>query len=389
MKVLVVGGGISGLSLALALANENIETEVFEQNDFVDTTGTGIQLSPNGSHIVEALPLDGILADIGTAPQNLQVRDGITNKDLCSFSLNSEKPAKCSMRTGYYHVARSSLIELLSRSARKNTYVSLHAKQEVKQVIQKEDSASIVLSDVEVDADFVVGCDGIHSLTHNSAFKQRQKRWTGFVAYRILCDLSQVPSRFAECPVLSLGPYRHIVTYPLFHENKLNCVFIVPESEESLESWSQLGNRQQLHDHFRLWSPDIGDLVNVLPEDKLFKWGLYRDNSLKRYWNGNRIFLIGDACRSVLPFTAQGAALALEDVALLTRFLCRWSNSEDKGVRFRHYSAKRKRRTIQIDLMNRACQLSYHTPRMLGKFRDYSLPLGYVAVKKIVHDFVI
>ena len=285
MKCLIAGGGIAGLACSLSLARHGIESVVFEQREFGDTTGTGIQLSPNVTHLLEALPLTRDLETICERPKSLHITDGYNNTKLFAVPLFDPK------NPPYYHVLRPSLVELLAESASKNPLITLIPETRVVAPQSTTDEVLIESDGQTWTGDVLIGCDGTHSMVKQSFFANPPRKWTGFVAYRAAFDSALAPSQMMQNPHLFLGQKRHVVTYPLTKQERLNCVFVVPQKKEITESWETTGTKSTLRDEYQSWSREIKNLIDVIPEEKLFRWGLYTDSTFGARWFNDRVVL--------------------------------------------------------------------------------------------------
>lgn len=381
MKCLIVGGGISGLVCALSLAKHQIQSCVIEQRDFTDTSGAGIQLSPNATGLLQKLPLARSLDPICDKPDFLRIRNGIDNRLIASVRLN--EPAK----VPYYHVLRSALVKLLVDSARVNPHIELVADAQVTEVEHRSESISVSTVDEKRLGDLLIGCDGAQSYIAKRFLSHLGKKWSGFAAYRAVIELDGVPDFFTHEPQLLLDAKKHVVTYPLFKNEKVNCVFVVPERSPVNESWVSTGELERLISLFRSWSPQTGDLISAIPQDRLFKWGLYHDPSVHTSWTEGRVVLAGDACHTILPFAAQGAALAIEDTVFLAQSLARLKSASSLFKVLRKYESVRSKRARLVKQMSRINQSVFHAPNWLSGPRNLSLPMGSWLIKRLIYDY--
>lgn len=366
---------------ALSLAKHGIESSVFEQRGFSDSTGAGIQLSPNASTLLNQLPLTEELSAICDQPEWLDLRRNSDNTLITKVRLNQSTTT-----SPYYHVLRSSFVQLLVNSASANPCIELFSNSHVSRVNSTDQNVAITSLDKTFSGDFLIGCDGSQSDIATKYLSYPCKKWSGFVAYRAIVDQHTVPYFFTQRPQLLLDTNKHVVTYPLSNEKKVNCVFVVAESSAVIESWVSAGDRKHLDSQFLNSSAHTRDLISAIPSDQLFKWGLFKDTLGRRSWYKNRLVIAGDACHTILPFAAQGAALAIEDVVLLASLIAEVDDSSYPDV-FRRYQTVRRARTQLVQSMSRINQAVFHAPEWLSVLRNLSLPFGTWLTKRLIHDY--
>ena len=381
MKCLIVGGGISGLVCALSLAKHQIQSCVIEQRDFIDTSGAGIQLSPNATDLLQKLDLSSPLDSICDRPEFIRIRNGVDNRLLASVRLNE------TLNVPYYHVLRASLIELLVGSARVDPCIELVANTRVTKVDNHSESVSVATLDETKTGDLLIGCDGAQSFIAKNFLSHPSKNWSGFAAYRAVIEPEGVPDSFTNEPQLLLDVKKHVVTYPLVKDEKVNCVFVVPEQSPVNESWVSTGELERLKKLFRSWSSESKELISAIPPEKLFKWGLYHDPSVHTSWVKNRMALAGDACHTILPFAAQGAALAIEDTVFLSSLLTQLNDTSSLFEVLHKYESVRSKRARLVKQMSRINQSVFHAPNWLSGPRNLSLPLGSWLIKRLIYDY--
>ena len=381
MNCLIVGGGISGLVCALSLAKHQIRSCVIEQRAFNDNSGAGIQLSPNATNLLQKLPLSSSLEAICDRPDFLRIRNGVDNRLLASVRLNE------SSNVPYFHVLRASLIELLVDSARVHPCIELIANTRVTEIDNRSESVSVSTLDERKTGDLLIGCDGAQSFIAKNYLSYPSKNWSGFAAYRAVIEPEGVPDFFTHEPQLLLDVKKHVVTYPLVKDEKVNCVFVVPEQSPVNESWVSTGELERLKKLFRSWSSEFKELISAIPPEKLFKWGLYHDPSVHTSWVNNRLVLAGDSCHTILPFAAQGAALAIEDTMFLTSLLTQLNNTFSLIEALREYESVRSKRARLVKQMSRINQSVFHAPNWLSGMRNLSLPMGSWLIKRLIYDY--
>ncbi|TXN39505.1 MULTISPECIES: FAD-dependent monooxygenase, partial [unclassified Methylobacterium] len=172
-----------------------------------------------------------------------------------------------------------------------------------------------------------------------------------------------VPEALAgEATGLWLGRGRHVVHYPIHAGRDLNVVAIVPERQGD-EDWGRLGDPAVLRAHFRTCAPELLELLTV--PDSWLVWSL-ADRPVARPIARGRVALLGDAAHPVLPFLAQGAALAIEDCSILTRCLAEHPVADALAA----YTKARRRRVRRVQRAARGNGRTYHAGGLTAFVRD-------------------
>jgi salicylate hydroxylase len=170
-------------------------------------------------------------------------------------------------------------------------------------------------------ADLVVGADGIKSLVRRHTVGADDPVFTGQVAWRCTVPIERIapPLRSDIVSTIWCGPRNHAVTYYLRSGQLLNFVGCV-EREADEESWTTRRPWQELNDDYAGWHPMVRAVIDAVDRDQCFRWALNRRSPVQR-WSSGRVTLLGDAVHATLPYMAQGAAMAIEDAAVLARAL--------------------------------------------------------------------
>ncbi|SNY40801.1 FAD-dependent monooxygenase [Paractinoplanes atraurantiacus] len=295
----VVGAGVGGLTAALALRREGFSrVTVYERQAELPFEGYGIQISPNAAAL-----LDGHVFAAAARPPYREIRRWRDDAVISRIDLQR-------YRTPYYTMRRGDLIAALASP------VVLNAP---------------VRSAADLDAEIVIGADGLNSALHGAIASDRP-RDSGYVAYRAV-----VPAGLDRV-VVWLGPGRHLVAYPI--GGGVNVVAVVPDDGVALE------------DGFAEWHPAPRRLIALMNGSPSH---LLRDRVPLPCWHEGKVVLIGDAAHPMLPFAAQGAVQAIEDAAALAPLL----RHPDAFARF---EAARRPRVERIFAMSRAGLQSYHLP---------------------------
>jgi salicylate hydroxylase len=309
MRVIVIGAGIGGLAAGLMLRRAGIEVDIFEQASELREIGAGIQISPNASIILQRLGLTDQMRKFGVRPLTIQIRkwdDGrvLTRQPLAEY---------CERNFGapYYHFHRADLLDILSNALPRSV---LHLNHRCIEVRFYRECAEVTFQDrTVVDADVVIGADGIHSIIRELLLGPESARFSGHVAYRGLVRSERIADLGLElCASSWWGPGRHFVQYFVGAGARwVNWVAVVP-GEWRVESWTERGEVADALREFDGWHPQVRSIIGAV--ELTNRWALYDRDPLPR-WTTGRVTLLGDAAHAMLPYMAQGAAQSIEDAA--------------------------------------------------------------------------
>jgi len=230
------------------------------------------------------------------------------------------------------------------------TNITLQLGKKLRRLQQTPDCANLIFEDeTQVHYDYVIGCDGIRSQVRKSLFGQESPRFTGHVAWRGLVASTALPAEFIQpSATVWLGPGKHFVHYYVRKGELINFVAIVETDSWREESWTASGDKQELKSLFDGWHTSLSQLIDAA--DSCFKWALY-DREPMPACTLQRATLVGDACHPMLPYLAQGAAMAIEDAWVLSRLLEQWTDQPAGGLN--EYQKYRLPRTRRVQLASR------------------------------------
>ena len=355
MKVLISGGGIGGITAALCLAHSGHEVAVFEQAENFAEIGAGIQLSPNCTRVLHHIGLEDALRARAFLPNGTQFRSWKSGRVIAETSLGQE--AEAQYGSPYYHMHRGDLLSVLVEAAKKQTNITLCTGSPITDYKQDGSYVIAISEDEEFSGDVLIGADGIHSVIRNKLWGDEKPNFTGNVAWRALVPADQLPEGLIR-PMSTAwwGPHKHFVHYYVRSGTLVNCVCVVEKTGWEVESWTTPGDYAELKADFKGWHRDIQTLIDTANKDSLFKWALF-DRPPMAQWSKGRVTLLGDACHPTLPFMAQGAAMAIEDGAVLAACLNKSDNVEEN---LQTYEDLRKKRTAGIQNGSRRNARVFH-----------------------------
>ena len=354
MRIAIIGGGIGGLSAALQLVKAGFDVHVYEQAAAIGEIGAGIQISPNASRLLVRLGLKPAMDKVGVRPLAVHQRRWDDGRTLQRAPLGPEVEA--AFGAPYYHFHRGDLAELLGTAVPAER---LHVRHKLVDLIQKgERVVARFENGASVEADLLIGADGIHSRMRHLLFGPEEPRFTGCVAWRGLVPGERLKHHNIEVVSHSwMGPEGHVVHYWVASGRLMNVVCVVEHGTWTKESWTDKGEVAEVLERYEGWHPIVRGLIGAFPET--FIWALHDRLPLPR-WSDGRVTLLGDACHPMLPMMAQGAAQSIEDGAALAASLT--TTPGDVTGALVRYEEVRKPRATRLQEASAANRKRFHLP---------------------------
>ena len=362
MKIVIAGGGIGGLSAAVALCKVGFEVEVVERASALQDVGAGLQLSPNATKGLAALGVLEAVASLSSMPETLEMRIGRTGQTV--FSIPIAKEARNRYGAPYLHVHRADLIEILRRAA---VHAGAQIRLGARVSAYVRDAAGLRVgldTGAILPCDLLVGADGVRSTVRRQMLGEETPRFTGAVAWRMTAPADVAPD-LPRSAIVWAGPGRHAVTYRIRRGELINFVGVVETRDWRSESWDQAGDLVELAKEFGGWASPILDIIAAA--DQCFVWALFDRDPLAG-WSEDGVTLLGDACHPMPPFQAQGAAMAIEDAIVLAKCL------QAEGVSaasLQRYEKLRKPRTSKVLASARANMGVFHRSNAVTQAATY------------------
>lgn len=355
-KIIIIGAGLGGLTLALSLLREGFDVTVLEQASKLGEVGAGIQISANGARVLHHLGLEEALAKVAFHPESGEMRHWQTGKVLITRPLGDASVERFGFP--YYHMHRADFHGVLEAAVRKTAPDAVRLNAKVARIEQDGDGVRAITTGGEtVSGDVLIGCDGIHSVVRETLFGADDPHFTGCIAWRATIPVERLPKDHVR-PVASnwIGQGGHFVHYYLRRGELVNCVGVLEGQDWSAESWSAEGDQADFLRDFDNWHEDLKVLIRSA--ERCFRWGLFDRDPMPR-WSEGRIALLGDACHPMLPFMAQGAVMGIEDAHTLMRCL---QENTDPAAALRRYEDLRRERTATVQRMARENMTFFHNP---------------------------
>ena len=373
--VIIVGAGIGGLTAALAIARRGFEVAVFDQAQRLDEVGAGIQLSPNASRILLALGLAEQLQRHVVIPEELRVIDARTARVLARAPLG----AAAERRYGapYWVIHRGDLQTVLVEAVRAHPGIVLHLGARIEDFTLTEAgvtiSARAAQGDLEHRGAALIGADGLWSSLRRSLGHGREPRFAGHSAWRALAPAEAVvPALRAPAVNLWLGSGAHLVHYPVGGGSLVNVVAIIRDDWREA-GWSAPAERADILARYSAatWSTTARALLAAPRQWQ--KWALY-DRAPLAHWGTGAVTLLGDAAHPMLPYLAQGAAMAIEDAAVLAQRLA--ETRDNPAAAMRRYERQRRARTARAQRAARHHGTIYQLGGPAASLRSLALAVG-------------
>ncbi len=352
MRVVIVGGGVAGLALALGLRRQGIDYAVLEQAPRLEAVGAGIQLSPNATRALRHLGIGDRLDDFAVRPSWHRFVDWQDGRALLTTPLGDKVVA--AFGSPYMHAHRADLLDAILQEIGDDPRIRLGVR--VADVGEDGTSAWAELEGGErVTGDVLVAADGVRSRIREGLFAPEAPRFSGCMAWRGLTPADAVRDLgYERDSYIWMGPERSMVIYFVSGGRLINWIGIGPSDGDTRESWTTQGTTAAALKEYEGWHPMVRGLIERSAPP--FKWALY-DRAPLDDWRRGRIVLIGDAAHAMLPYHAQGAAQSIEDAWVLAR---RLALAPDIDAALESYVALRRERTTQVQGASRAAQDLFH-----------------------------
>jgi salicylate hydroxylase len=366
LKIAIVGGGIGGLAAAAFLNQAGLSATVYEQTRELREIGAGLVVAPNMARLLRRLgvlePLLKTAVRLETGWEFRRWRGGavLSAEDLAT---------RCEQLYGEhtYTAHRADLLDAINGAVPGDTVRLGKRCVKVELEAGAEGASPVLLTFADgevVEADVVIGADGIHSLVRATVTETTETppAYSGSCAFRALVPAREAPA-FAREPaqVLWLGPGHHLVHYPVRAGELINLVAFAPAGGYTTESWTATATVAEFLAEFEGWDPRLTALIEAAGVPG--RWALLDRQPLRR-WSRGPVTLLGDAAHPMFPFYGQGAAQAIEDAAALARYLSeeRAAERADPAAALRRYEAARIPRTSRLQEVSHARGRLNHLP---------------------------
>jgi salicylate hydroxylase len=356
--VAIVGGGIGGLTAALAMLRNGIDVTVYEQAPELKELGAGVQISSNGTRVLYALGLKDAIERLGVVVAGKEIRLWSTGQTWKLFDLGGQSVERYGAPYMMFH--RGDLHAILLDAIRSAKPDAIRLGCKCVGVAQDGEDVTLSFEDGEtVRASLTVGADGVQSRLRAALFGADRPEFTGIVAWRGLVPRDKVPPGIkTDVGTNWVGPGGHVVHYPVRGGALMNFVGLMERADWRVESWTVQGSRDEFANDFRNWHADIHAMIRAV--DVPYKWALFARPPMPA-WTQGRVTLLGDACHSMLPMMAQGAVMAIEDGMVLARALATHGVKPAALHAYERARRERANKVVQASIENGK---RFHNPDM-------------------------
>jgi salicylate hydroxylase len=317
--IMIIGGGIAGLTAALALQKQGKKVRLFEQTGEFGDVGAGITLSQPASRGLFSLGLREVIETTADIPVRAGGADYATGERLPGPDMIAAARAAGDIPY-FYQLHRADMHEILADAVMAGDPETISLDRKFVNFEQDADGVTAFFEDGGSErAEVMIGADGINSRVRALLYGDESARFTGQVAYRFLIPVEQVQDYVQMGPSVNyLGPKRMLLRYLIRHGTVVNGVAFVQTDSWTGEGWSTPVETAELLEKFVGWNDDVQGLLNNAPKEGTRKWALFDRDPLPR-WTEGRVTLMGDAAHPMLPFLGLGAAMGIEDGVVLGR----------------------------------------------------------------------
>lgn len=343
-RILIAGAGLGGLAAAGCLLKAGHDVQVFEQAPELSEVGAGIQMSANAMHVLNHLGIGETISQTSVRPEAYVFRLFDSGEIIHRFELADEHLKL--HKAPYNQAHRADLHDALADCVRALKPDAIQLNKRATGFIEDADGVTLQFDDgTTAQGDLLVGADGVKSVVRDQICGAVPATYTGDAAWRVTIPTHQLPANFMD-QVMSvwLGPGLHAVCYYVRGGDLLNFVGAVETQDIGEESWTAKFPWETFKADFAGWHEDIQTIIDLADKDACFRWALFR-RPVVEGWSTGRATILGDAAHATLPYLAQGAAMAIEDGAVLARALGQSSTLSDALAL---YERNRRERTARV-----------------------------------------
>jgi salicylate hydroxylase len=365
LRVGIAGAGIAGLTTALALARRGIASTIFERTRELSEVGAGLQVSPNAGRILESLGLTEALDRAAVQPEAIDMRSGRTGEPIVSLPLGAA--ARAAYGAPYRLLHRADLQALLLDAVHADPRITLHLGAGATAARQSADMAALTIEGAEHEFDCVIAADGVRSTLRDAVPGAATPRPSGRTAWRTTIPVGLVPRDLPQGrTTVLLNRAAHVVIYPVRSGRLVNVILVIEEDWDGPD-WSAPGDAAVLRRRFDNESTRFVSRFTAL-DLNWTRWCLTEIDP-RANWVHGRIALTGDAAHAMVPFLAQGAAMAIEDADILAEALA----TAPVPAALVRYEALRRPRAARVWKTARQAGQIYHLGGPLATARDLTM----------------
>jgi 6-hydroxynicotinate 3-monooxygenase len=341
LEIALIGAGLGGMTAAGLLQRAGFRVKVYEQASAFSRIGAGIHLTANVMKVMRRLGIERRLSDIGLHPDAFVSRAWDTGDILFELPLDAASEARYG--AAYINVHRGDLHDVLYTSLEPNTVAFGHKLRSLDATARRVKLE--FENGIKAESDIVIGADGVHSTVREFLLGPEKPRFSGHIAHRAVFPTALLNGLPIRACTKWWGPRSHVLVYYMTHtREEVYVVSSVPApSWDSTQSYLPC-SRESFVAAFEGYHPELRQVVAAAPT--VIQWGIF-DREPVDCWSRGPLVLIGDASHPLRPYMAAGAAMAIEDAAVLARCISEIGR-DDPTEAFLWYEANRMPRTNKV-----------------------------------------
>ena len=377
-RIAIIGAGLGGTAAAALMQRAGYSVRLYEQAPAFSRLGAGIHLGPNVMKIMRRMDCEDALNVMGSHPDYWYSRDWKTGEAIAQIPLGEF--ALKEYGASYLTVHRGDFHALMTEAVAPGT---IEFNKCLRGIEELDNEVRLTFADGSVEtADIVIGADGVNSKIRDHLLGAEPPRYTGYVAHRAVFPASLLGTDPFDLCVKWWSEDRHMMVYYVTsRRDEIYYVTGVPQAEWPAGQSVAPSSRDEMREVFAGYHPSVQKLIDATPE--VTKWPLLERDPLP-LWSRGRLVLLGDACHPMKPHMAQGAAMAIEDAAMLTRCLDEVGTTDYTGA-FALYEANRAERASKVQLVshNNTWLRTNEDPAWVFAYDVFNEPLKSPSVKQV------
>ena len=367
-RIAVIGAGLGGATAGALLQREGFEVRLYEQARSFERIGAGIHVSANVMKVLRHLDADERLSQIGIHPDVFTSRKWDSGEIL--FELPLGKIGQQNYGASYITVHRHDLHAAILEKVQPGT---IEFGRRLTNVKLDGEVVHLCFGDGSVaEADLVIGADGVNSKLREVVVGPIQSRFTGAVAHRAIYPSTLLGGMKVRNCTKWWGPNSHILIY--YIEQSRDEIYLVTSAKGEWRSSASWGfcPREEVTRAFEGFHSEVRKVIETAPQ--LTKWPILDIEPLDT-WSKGRLVLLGDACHAMMPYMASGAAMAIEDGAVLARCLVQL---DDYAAALALYQTSRMPRVNKVQRISAENSFLRHPtdPTWVFGYDAVTVPLG-------------
>ncbi|MCB0664904.1 MAG: FAD-dependent monooxygenase [Saprospiraceae bacterium] len=351
MKIIIAGGGITGLTTGLALHKMGFTNfEIYERADQLNEVGAGIMIQPNAMKIMDWLGIGDHCRAAGMSIMNAE----ITNKNLVAISRTDEKAVTDISGQKIVAIHRARLQEILYETLPKS---KIHLGHSLEEFNQREDGVTLTFNTGQTETNILIGADGIHSTVRKKLFSDTSLRYSGQTCWRGIVNY-QMPEENMRKAIEAWGSG---VRFGFVKINTAETYWFAVAKAKAGGEDDKGKLKDQLLKLFRGFHPTIKEIITGTDLHRIIRNDIYDLRRLNA-WSNGKICLLGDAAHATTPNMGQGACQGIEDAYYFSHALF---NENDINNAFASFEEKRRKKVDFI--VNNSWQLGQLAHHPLGR----------------------